>query len=86
MLKQPTDGGAAVTARVKLEDLRKVACEFIIERASELPVIVIGGDNLATRLRAGLGDIKVYIVKEEKDVTFIKSIQETISKGVILLH
>ena len=86
MLKQPTDGGAAVTARARLDDLRNEACEFIVRRASVLPVIVIGGDSLAPRLRAELGDIKVHTVKMEKDVTFIKSIQETISKGVILLH
>ena len=86
MLKQPTDGGASVTSRAKLEDLRSEACEFIVKRASILPVIVIGGDSLAGRLRSRLDDIKVYTVKTEKEVTLIKSIQETISKGVILLH
>jgi hypothetical protein len=62
--------------------------EHIAERASFLPVIVIGANYLASRLRGLLNGtgIKVWTLKNPSDVDEFKKIQETVDKGVVMLH
>ena len=51
MIGQSIDGGTAVTTRPKLAELRSACSDHIAKRAELLPVIVIGGEYLLSKLR-----------------------------------
>ena len=86
MLGQEPDGGIQVSASPKMEILKSRACQHIASRAEKRPVIVIGGLHYANALKLLLPEgIEIYRVKTDQDVDHVKSIQENIAKGVILL-
>jgi hypothetical protein len=86
ILGQSIDGGIKVTTLPSMVQLKNACMEHIAKRAVLRPVVVIGGNHLAAKLRVLLPkDVKVYDVRTAASVASLKLIQESVKVGVILL-